>query len=148
MIAGVLGISPDGRSVAITVTQDPPSTLIIKDMATGQVYSVEIQPRLLQWSHDSSKLAVIDQNGNMYIVNRDGSGFHKIHQLDPQSIADWSWLPNDNTILLLIFTNFPDIEKTELVSISMTGGVNNIDSIPTTDGYDVAGISPLPAIKK
>ena len=52
MIAGVLGISPDGRSVAITVTQDPPSTLIIKDMATGQVYSVEIQPRLLQWSHE------------------------------------------------------------------------------------------------
>jgi DNA-binding CsgD family transcriptional regulator len=147
MIAGVLGISPDGRSVAITVTQDPPSTLIIKDMATGQVYSVEIQPRLLQWSHDSSKLAVIDLNGNIYIVNRDGSDLQKIHQFDPQSIGDWSWLPNDNTILLLVYPDIPDIEKTELVSISMTGSVNNIDYIPTTDGYDVAGISPLPAIK-
>ena len=95
-----------------------------------------------------SKLAVIDQNGNIYIVNRDGSDLQKINKLDPQSIEDWSWLPNDNTILLSIYTDIPDMEKTELVSISMTGGVNNIDSIPTTDGYDVAGISPLPAIKK
>jgi DNA-binding CsgD family transcriptional regulator len=148
MIAGVLGISTDGRSVAITVTQDPPSYLIIKDMATGQVYSVKIQPRLLQWSHDSSKLAVIDQNGNMYIVNRDGSGLQKIYQFDPQSLADWAWLPNDNTILLLVYPDITGIEKTELVSISMTGDVKNIDSIPTTAGYDVAGISPLPAIKK
>jgi DNA-binding CsgD family transcriptional regulator len=148
MIAGVLGISPDGRSVAITVTQDPPSYLIIKDMATGQVYSVEIQPRLLQWSHDSSKLAVIDQNGNIYIVNRDGSDLQKIYKLDPQSLADWSWLPNDNTILFSIYTDITDMEKTELVSISMTGDVTNIDSIPTTDGYVVVGISPLPAIKK
>jgi len=148
MIAGVLGISPDGTSVAITVTQDPPSTLAIKDMANGQVYSVEIQPRLLQWSHDSSKLAVIDLNGNIYIVNRDGSGIQKINKLDPQSIEDWSWLSNDNTILLSIYTDIPDYEKTELVSISMTGKMTNIDSIPTTDGYDVTGISPLPAIKK
>jgi DNA-binding CsgD family transcriptional regulator len=148
MIAGVFGISPDGRSVAITVTQDQPSTLIIKDSTTGQVYSVEIQPRLLQWSHDSSKLAVIDLNGNICIVNRDGSDLQKIYQLDPHSIADWSWLSNDNTILLSIYTDIPDYEKTKLVSISITGGVNNIDYIPTTDGYDVAGISPLPAVKK
>jgi hypothetical protein len=81
-------------------------------------------------------------------VNRDGSGIQKINKLDPQSIEDWSWLSNDNTILLSIYTDIPDYEKTELVSISMTGKMTNIDSIPTTDGYDVAGISPLPAIKK
>ena len=148
MIAGMLGISPDGRSVAISVTPDPSSTLIIKDMATGQAYSVEIQPRLLQWSHDSSKLAVIDQNGKLYTMNRDGSDIQKIYKLDPQSIGDWSWLPNDNTILLSIYTDITDMAKPELVSISMTGKMTNIDSIPTTAGYDVAGISPLPVIKK
>jgi hypothetical protein len=100
------------------------------------------------FSSDSNKLAVIDQNGNLYIVNRDGSDFQKIYKLDPQSIADWSWLPNDNTILLSIYTDITDMEKPELVSISMAGKMTNIDSIPTTDGYDVAGISPLPAIKK
>jgi hypothetical protein len=81
-------------------------------------------------------------------VNRDGADLQKIYKLDQQSIEDWSWLPNDNTILLSIYTDVSDMEKPELVSISMTGKMTIIDSIPPTDGYDVAGISPLPAIKK
>jgi DNA-binding CsgD family transcriptional regulator len=142
----VLSISPDGKSIVIVTTSAGKSTTMIKDFSNGQTYFLDVQPSLAQWTQDSSKLAIYDETGNIYIANRDGSNLNKVFHIDPNpGFADWSWLPGGNALLVSQYTD-QNANETGLLSISINGEIKPINEIPTTFGYVVCGISPLPKL--
>jgi hypothetical protein len=144
MDIGIEALSPNGK---YAVYYEKQNGFHIKDLLNGQIYPSSVPNGQTVWSHDSNKLAIFADNGDIYISNRDGLNQQKIYSSGASGYLSMEWFPNDNYVAFVSYFN-GDPEQTRMVILSTTGEVIKYDQIPTTAGYNIIGVSPLPLIQK
>jgi hypothetical protein len=144
MDMGFDALSPNGKYAIYYEKQNGSH---VKDLLNGQIYPSTFPNGQRVWSNDSSKIAFFTDTGDIYTSNFDGSNQKKIYSSGEPGYLSMEWLPDDKYIALVGYFNDNE-EKTQMIVMSTNGDVIHYDTIPTTDGYNIIGISPLPAIKK
>jgi Tol biopolymer transport system component len=144
MDTGFGPLSPNGRYV---VYFDKQNGIRVKDFQDGKFYPSELSEGQVVWSHDSARMAIFTDNGEIVIADYDGSNQQKIYSSGERGYLSMEWFPNNKYIALIGYFG-GDEEKTQMIVLSINGDVIDYDTIPTTDGYDIVGISPLPVIQK
>jgi DNA-binding CsgD family transcriptional regulator len=137
-------LSPNGKYVVYFEKQNG---IHVKDFLDGHIYPSSLPEGQVVWSHDSSKMAIFTDNGDIMIADYDGSNQQKIFSSGERGYLSVEWFPDDKYIALIGYFGGNE-EKTQMIVLSITGDVIDYDTIPTTDGYDIVGISPLPVIQK
>jgi hypothetical protein len=92
-------------------------------------------------------MAIFTDNGDIVTANYDGSNQKLIYSSGEPGYLSMDWFPDDEHIALIGYFD-GDEEKTQMIVLSINGDVIDYDAIPTTDGYNIVGISPLPIIQK
>jgi hypothetical protein len=148
MDIGFGSISPNGEYIIRYEKQDGYSmNFYVEDLSTGQLRPSKLPEGQMVWSHDSSKLAIFTDKGDLIIVNYDGSNQERIFSSSWQGYLSMEWFPDDKYIALVGSSN-DDPKASQMIIVSMKGDVLKYDNIPTTDGYNIIGISSLPTINK
>lgn len=142
-------ISPNGKYVIRYEQQNGHyMNFYVKDLSNSQFQSSKLPEGQMIWSHDSSKLAIFTDKGDLIIADYDGSNQEKIFSSGWQGgYLPMQWFPDDKYIALVGSSN-DDPLASQMIVVSTKGDIIKYDPIPTTDGYVIVGISPLPAIKK
>ena len=96
--------SPDGRSIAYTSYRRGGGQIFISNIYQGTLEELTKGPNenwLAAWSPDGSKLCVASPRGtshtNLYVVNRDGSGFRQLTNHASNNTTP-TWSPSGNQI--------------------------------------------------
>ena len=144
MDIGFDAVSPNGK---YSVYYEKQNGFHVKDLSSGQIFPSSLPSGQNVWSHDSSKFAIFTDNGNIYVSNYDGSNQQKIYSSGESGYLSMEWFPDNEHIALIGYFDGNE-EHTKMIVLSMGGEVINYDTIPTTDGYNIIGISPLPLIQK
>ena len=144
MDLGFDAISPNGKYAIYYKKQNG---FRVKDLLNGQIYPSTLPNGQKVWSHDSSKIAIFTDTGDIYTSNYDGSNQKKIYSSGEPGYLSMEWFPDDKYVALVGYFNGNE-DKTQMIVMSTNGDVIQYDSIPTTDGYNIIGISPLPDINK
>jgi hypothetical protein len=144
MDVGFDALSPNGE---YAIYYEKQNGFRVKDLLNGQIYPSTLPNGQKVWSHDSSKIAIFTDNGDIYVSNLDGSNQQKIYSSGATGYLSMEWFPDDKHIALVGYFNGNE-EKTQMIVMSINGDVIQYDAIPTTDAYNIVGISPLPLIKK
>jgi len=144
MDVGFDALSPNGKYAIYYEKQNGSR---VKDLLNGEIYPSSLPRGQMIWSHDSSRIAIFTDTGDIYTSNYDGSNQKKIYSSGEPGYLSMEWFPDDKHIALVGYFNGNE-DKTQMIIVSTNGDVIQYDAIPTTDGYNIIGISPLPAIKK
>jgi len=144
MDTGFDALSPNGK---YAVYYEKQNGFRIKDLSNEKIYPSPLQNGQMVWSHDSSKLAIFADNGDIYVSNFDGSNQQRIYSSGESGYLSMEWFPDNEHIALIGYFDGNE-DQTQMVVVSINGDVIDYDSVPTTDGYNIIGISPLPAIQK
>lgn len=144
MDVGYGPLSPSGR---YGVYFEKQNGIHVKDFLDGKVLPSELPEGQVVWSHDSTKMAIFTGNGDILIANYDGSNQRQIYRSGKDGYVAMEWFPDDNYIGFVSYVNEYE-PNTQMIVLSTSGEIIDYDTIPTTDGYDIVGISPLPAIQK
>jgi WD40 repeat protein len=98
--AVAVGWSPDSRSIAMAVRNVKEAGIWVWDVAQKQRKYVYPLPGVtaLAWSHDGTRIAAADDNGNVHIW--DAANGHRIHnyQFYQKKINALAWSPDDERI--------------------------------------------------
>ncbi len=139
-------VSPDGRYI---VYSEKRNRFHVKDFMDGQIYPSSLPRGQVVWSHDSTRMAIFTDTGDIVLANYDGSNQQRIYSSGEQGYLSMEWFPDDKHIALIGYFNGNE-DKTQMIVLSANGNseVINYSRIPTTDGYNIIGISSLPGIKK
>ncbi|MCL5611775.1 MAG: LuxR C-terminal-related transcriptional regulator [Chloroflexi bacterium] len=141
-------ISPNGKYVIRYEKQNGYyMNYYVKDLSNNQFQSSKLPEGQMVWSHDSSKLAIFTDKGDLIIANYDGSNQEKIFSSGWQGYLSMEWFPDDKYIALIGSSNDYSLAS-QMIILSTKGDIIKYDPISTTDGYNIVGISPLPVIKK
>ncbi len=142
-------LSPNGKYIIFAEKHGDlqAGNLEVKDLSNGGVYPLNIRDGQVVWSHDSSRMAIFADNGDIYVSNYDGSNQKKIYGSNAPGYLSMEWFPDDKYIALVGSFN-GDQEESEMIVLSINGEVIHYDPIPTTDGYYIVDVSPLPLIHK
>ena len=141
---GFDALSPNGK---YAVYYEKQNGFHVKDLSSGQIFPSSLPGGQNVWSHDSSKIAIFADNGDIYVSNYDGSNQQKIYSSGESGYLSMEWFPDNEHIALIGYFDGNE-EHTKMIVLSMGGEVINYDTIPTTAGYNIIGISPLPVIQK
>ncbi len=144
MDIGFDALSPNGK---YAVYYEKQNGFHVKDLSSGQIFPSSLPSGQNVWSHDSSKIAIFADNGDIYVSNYDGSNQQKIYSSGESGYLSMEWFPDNEHIALIGYFDGNE-EHTKMIVLSMGGEVINYDTIPTTAGYNIVGISPLPVIQK
>ncbi len=153
MDVGFGSISPNGRYVVRYENQNGYYlNSYVKDLSNSQFQSSKLPEGQIAWSHDSGKLAIFTNQGDLIIANYDGSNQEKIFSSGRPSgaLIPMQWFPDDKYIALIGSSNNNPL-ATQLIILSTKGDIIKYDPIPVppTESYDViVDLSPLPAIKR
>lgn len=150
MNVGFGPISPNGKYIVRSEKQheDLSPTIQIQDLSNNKIYPLSFRNGQIVWSHDSSKMAIFRDNGDIYTSNYDGSNPKKMYSSGWQGYLSMEWFPDDKYIALVGQPIDNPQALPQMIVVSANGNVLNYDTVPTTDGYVIVGVSPLPAIKK
>jgi dipeptidyl aminopeptidase/acylaminoacyl peptidase len=108
--------SPDGRDLAFTKAPDDPAydgratgelqrgraDIHVLDLVTGEdTTTVEGMLWGPVWSPDGTRLAFSDDNGQLFVVGRDGAGLRPLDAMQRLSGVDIAWSPDGTRVLSL-----------------------------------------------
>jgi hypothetical protein len=144
MDVGFDALSPNGK---YAVYYEKQNGFRIKELSNEKIYPSLLQNGQVVWSHDSSQLAIFADNGDIYVSSYDGSNQQKIYSSGESGYLSMEWLPDNEHIVLIGYFDGNE-DQTQMVVVSINGDVIDYDTVPTTDGYNIIGISSLPAIQK
>jgi DNA-binding CsgD family transcriptional regulator len=137
-------LSPNGEYV---VYYEKQNGFRIKNLLSGQVYPSVLPNGQFVWSHDSSKLVIFTDAGDVYVSKYDGSSQQMIYSSGTTGFLSLEWLP-DNKHILLVGYFYGNEEKTTLIVLSEIGETIQYAQIPKINNYNIIGISPLPEYQK
>lgn len=151
MKVGFGSVSPNGKYVVRYERQYedlPISNIQIEDLSNNKIYPLSFRDGQIVWSHDSSKMAIFRDNGDIYVSNYDGSDQQKIYSTGLRGYLSMQWFPDDKYIVFVGESIDDPQALPQMIILSVNGDVISYDPVPSTDGYVIVGVSPLPAIKK
>ena len=137
-------LSPDGQHA---VYYEKQNGYRVKDLSSGYVYATSLPSGQVVWSQDSSRIAIFADNGDVYVSNFDGSSQQKIYSTGGPGYLSMRWFPDHKHIALIGYF-YGNEEQPQMVLLSTDGEVIDYDMIPTTSGYNIIDISPLPALQR
>lgn len=137
-------LSPDGLHA---VYYEKQNGYRVKDLSSGYVYATSLPSGQVVWSQDSSRIAIFADNGDVYVSNFDGSSQQKIYSTGGPGYLSMRWFPDHKHIALIGYFHGNE-EQPQMILLSAEGEVIHYDTIPTTSGYSIIGISPLPALQQ
>ena len=151
MKVGFGPISPNGRYIVRSEKEHEdlsPGNIQIQDLSNNRIYPLSFRDGQIAWSHDSNQMAIFRDSGDIYVSNYDGSNQRKIYSSGWQGYLAMEWFPDDKYIALVGQPSDDPQALPQMIILSVNGNVINYDSVPTTDGYVIVDVSPLPAIRK
>ena len=98
--ARLMGVSPDGSTfLVLSVRSETPSAPLYTVQIVGGAhrYLADITPYSGTWSPDGKLVAYTTPNGDLKVVNSDGSGAHKLASVGDEAYV-LSWSPDGSTI--------------------------------------------------
>jgi Tol biopolymer transport system component len=130
--------SPDGREIAYGSDSD----LRAVDVATGAIRNVVATSGAsnLAWSPDGSKIAFMRFADEVWLVDRDGSGLHRLVQAELVGAPKWS--PESDRIAVSIDENYPEEPSRILLVDVVTGTSHGLTSPEFGEGSDSPSWSP------
>ena len=144
MDVGFDTLSPNGK---YAVYYEKQNGFRIKDLSNERIYPSPLPNGQFVWAHDSSKITVFADNGDIYVSSYDGSNQRKIYSSGESGYLSMEWFPDNKHIALIGYFDGNE-EQTTMIVLSENGEFIQYDQIPTTAGYNIIGVSSLPIIQK
>ena len=144
MDIGYDALSPDGKYAVYYEKQNGYHVL---DLSSGQIYPASLPSGQVVWAQNSNRIAIFADNGDVYVANFDGSSQQKIYSTGGPGYLSMRWFPDHKHIALIGYFHGNE-EQPQTILLSTDGEVIDYDMIPTTSGYNIIDISPLPALQR
>jgi hypothetical protein len=130
-------ISPNGNLLSITDSYET----VVSDITNQNEVSLPVSGSYYLWSSNSTYLAILDHDNNLYLFNAAKfkvAEIQLIYTLPPNEyLVDWAWLP-DNQHIALITNNGTKSFVSVLSIVDRT--VRSVD-LPLLKDYDATSVS-------